>query len=293
MFTEALSESYALLSKRKMALYSGYFILLVCVVAALAPVLAPYPFDEQFLDKVLAEPSSQHWLGTDSLGRDMVSRMLYGARVSMTVAMITAIISAVIGLIVGAMAGWMGGWVDSMTMRFVDVLDSIPSIILLILVKIVFEATNIISNPELKAVVGMLLALSLVGWVSLARVVRAQVLQVKQMAYVESARALGASSFRTVSRHILPNIMGPVIVLLTFQVPSNILAESFLSFLGLGLQPPFSSWGVLANDGWRSLRSYPHLMISPGVAVFMTMLAFNLLGDGLRDALDPQMRNRV
>ena len=293
MFVESLSESYALLSKRKMALYSGYFIVLVCVVAALAPLIAPYPFDEQFLDKVLAEPSAQHWLGTDSLGRDMVSRMLYGARVSMSVAMITAIISAIIGMIVGAVAGWMGGWVDSMAMRFVDILDSIPSIVLLILVKIVFESVNIITNPELKTVVAMLLALSLVGWVSLARVVRGQVLQVKQMAYVESARALGASSFRTVLRHIIPNIMGPVIVLLTFQVPANILSESFLSFLGLGLQPPFSSWGVLANDGWRSLRSYPHLMISPSVAVFLTMLAFNLLGDGLRDALDPQMRNRL
>lgn len=293
MFSEALSESYALLSKRKVALYSGYFILFVCVIAALAPWIAPYPFDEQFLDQVLAPPSARHWLGTDSLGRDMVSRMLYGARVSMAVAMITALISAIIGLIVGAISGWLGGWVDSMTMRFVDILDSIPSLVLLILVKIVFESMNIISNAELKAVAAMLLALSLVGWVSLARVVRAQVLQVKQMAYIESARALGASSFRTVIKHILPNIMGPVIVLLTFQVPSNILAESFLSFLGLGLQPPFSSWGVLANDGWRSLRSYPHLMISPSVAVFLTMLAFNLLGDGLRDALDPQMRNRL
>ena len=128
MFSEALAESYALLSKRKIALYSGYFILLVCLVAILAPWIAPYPFDEQFLDQVLAPPSSLHWLGTDSLGRDMVSRMLYGARVSMSVAMITAIISAIIGLIVGAMAGWMGGWFDSLTMRLVDVLDSIPSI---------------------------------------------------------------------------------------------------------------------------------------------------------------------
>jgi oligopeptide transport system permease protein len=182
--------------------------------------------------------------------------------------------------------------VDSGMMRLVDILDSIPSLVLLILVKLVFESYDFIPNPQLKALTGMLLALSLVSWVSLARVVRGQVLQVKQMAYVEAARSMGASSVRVVAQHILPNIVGPVIVLLTFQIPSNILAESFLSFLGLGLQPPYSSWGVLANDGWRSLKSYPHLMISPGVAIFAAMLAFNLLGDGLRDAFDPQLRGR-
>jgi oligopeptide transport system permease protein len=266
---------------------------LVCSIAVLAPVLVPYPFDEQYLDQVLVRPDFHHWLGTDSLGRDMLSRLIYGARISMAVGVFTAINSLVIGTIYGAVAGWSGGAVDSVLMRMVDILDSIPSLVLLILVKLVFESFDIISNPEIKAMTGMLLALSLVSWVSLARVVRGQVLQVKQMAYVESARAIGASSLRVVGQHILPNIAGPVIVLLTFQVPSNILAESFLSFLGLGLQPPFSSWGVLANDGWRSLRSFPHLMISPGLAIFTVMLAFNLLGDGLRDAFDPQMRGRI
>jgi oligopeptide transport system permease protein len=178
-------------------------------------------------------------------------------------------------------------------MRLVDILESVPSIVLFVLVKLVFDAMDIIQNPELKALTGMLLALSVTSWVSLARVVRGQVLQVKQLSYVEAARSMGARSSRILLQHILPNIAGPVIVLLTFQIPSNILAESFLSFLGLGLQPPYSSWGVLANDGWRSLQSYPHLMISPGVAIFITMLGFNLLGDGLRDAFDPQMRGRV
>jgi oligopeptide transport system permease protein len=160
-------------------------------------------------------------------------------------------------------------------------------------VKLIFDALNIIDNPELKALTSMLLALSLTSWVSLARVVRGQVLQVKQMAYVEAARSMGAGGGRIILQHILPNILGPVIVMLTFQIPSNILSESFLSFLGLGLQPPYSSWGVLANDGWRSMESYPHLMISPGVAIFVAMLAFNVLGDGLRDAFDPQMRGRA
>jgi oligopeptide transport system permease protein len=205
---------------------------------------------------------------------------------------ITAVISFAIGTTYGAISGWFGGAVDSVMMRFVDIMNSIPSLVLLILVKLIFDSVNIIDNPELKALVGMLLALSLVSWVELARVVRGQVLQVKQMSYVEAARSMGASSLRQVAQHILPNIAGPVIVLLTFQIPSNILSESFLSFLGLGLQPPFSSWGVLANDGWRSIKSYPHLMISPGIAIFIAMLAFNLLGDGLRDAADPQMRGR-
>lgn len=287
------AEAWLQLRKNKVALISLGIILFVCSVAILAPWISPYPFDEQYLDRVLIKPDIHHWLGTDSLGRDMLSRLIYGARVSMAVGVITAVISFIIGTIFGALAGWFGGHVDSILMRFVDILDSIPSIILLILVKLVFDAIDLIPNPEMNALTGMLIALSLTSWVSLARVVRGQVLQVKQMAYVEAARSMGASSFRIVVQHILPNIAGPVIVLLTFQIPSNILSESFLSFIGLGLQPPFSSWGVLANDGWRSLKSFPHLMISPGVAIFLAMLAFNLLGDGIRDAVDPQMRGRT
>ncbi len=285
-------EALEKLRKNPVAVWSAILIVFICAVALLAPWISPYPFDEQYLDQVLAKPDARHWFGTDSLGRDMLSRLIYGARISMAVGVITALISLVIGTIYGAVAGWFGGFVDSGMMRIVDILDSIPSLVLLILVKLIFDSVDIISNPELKALTGMLLALSLVSWVSLARVVRGQILQMKQMAYVEAARAMGASGLRIVSQHILPNIVGPVIVLLTFQIPSNILSESFLSFLGLGLQPPFSSWGVLANDGWRSLKSYPHLMISPGIAIFMAMLAFNLLGDGLRDAFDPQMRGR-
>lgn len=286
-------EAWERLCENKPALISAILITIILGVGLLAPWLAPYPFDEQYLDQVLVNPSFRHWLGTDSLGRDMLSRLIYGARVSMAVGVITAFISLFIGTIYGAFSGWFGGGVDSAMMRFVDILDSIPSIILLILVKLVFDALDIIANPELKALSGMLIALSLVSWVSLARVVRGQVLQVKQLAYVEAARAMGASGLRIVAGHILPNIVGPVIVLLTFQIPSNILSESFMSFLGLGLQPPYASWGVLANDGWRSLSSYPHLMISPGVAIFVAMLAFNLLGDGVRDAFDPQMRGRI
>lgn len=288
-----MSDAWKRLKKHRAAVISALIIIFLTIVAIFAPVLAPHPYDEQFLDQVLATPSSHFLLGTDSLGRDMFSRLIYGARVSMAVAFFTAILSLIIGTVYGAIAGWSGGFVDSGMMRFVDLLESIPSLVLLILVKVVFDSYDLIVEPQYKSVVSMLLALSLVSWVTLARTVRGQVLQVKQMAYVEGARASGSSALRMVFFHILPNIMGPVIVLLTFQIPANILAESFMSFLGLGLQPPFASWGVLANDGWRTLRSFPHLMISPGVAIFTAMLAFNLVGDGLRDALDPQMRGRI
>ncbi len=288
-----MMDAWKRLKKHRAALISAGVILFITLVAILAPVLAPHSYDEQYLDQVLATPSSQFWLGTDSLGRDMFSRLIYGARVSMAVAFFTAFLSLVIGTTYGSIAGWWGGMIDSGMMRFIDLLESIPSLVLLILVKVVFDSYDFIADPQYKSMVSMLLALSLVSWVTLARTVRGQVLQVKQMPYVESARASGSSSLRMIVFHILPNIMGPVIVLLTFQIPANILAESFMSFLGLGLQPPFASWGVLANDGWRTLRSFPHLMISPGIAIFTAMLAFNLLGDGLRDALDPQMRGRV
>lgn len=283
-------EGWLRLKKNKIAVFCGGFLVVLCGIAIFAYQLSPYAFDEQYMDRVLQEPTVQHWLGTDSLGRDMLSRLIHGARMSMAVGIVTALISLFIGAAYGAIAGWKGGRVDSVMMRIVDMLYSIPTLVLLILVKVIFDSMPLFTNPELKALTGMLLALSVVGWVTLARMVRGQVLQVKQLTYIESARALGASGRSIVWRHVFPNILGPIIVVLTFQIPSNILYESFLSFLGLGLQPPYSSWGVLANEGWRSLRSYPHLIISPGVALFSAMLAFNLLGDGLRDAFDPQMR---
>jgi oligopeptide transport system permease protein len=287
-----MTEAWSRLKKHHAALASAGVILLLTVVAILAPLIAPHSYDEQFLDQVLASPNGRFWLGTDSLGRDMFSRLIFGARVSMAVAYFTAILSLLIGTFYGTIAGWLGGWVDSGMMRFVDLLESIPSLVLLILVKVIFDSYEIVADPQIKSIMSMLLALSLVSWVTLARTVRSQVLQVKEMPYVEGAKAAGSSGVHIILAHVLPNILGPVIVLLTFQIPANILAESFMSFLGLGLQPPYASWGVLANDGWRTLRSFPHLMIAPGVAIFIAMLSFNLLGDGLRDALDPQMRGR-
>ena len=285
------SDGWKRLRRNRAAFWSLYFIAFVCLVAVLAPWIAPYSFETQNIDRALMGPNSLNWLGTDSLGRDMFSRIIYGSRMSMAVGIFTAVFSLLVGGLYGAISGWVGGWVDSALMRVIDILYAIPGLVLLILVGVIFNSLELFENPELKALTGIFLALSVGGWVSLARLVRGQVLQVREMLYVEGARALGASPSRILSRHIFPNILGPIVVMLTFQIPSNILFESFLSFIGLGLQPPFSSWGVLANDGWRA-KSYPHLILFPGMALFFTMLAFNLLGDGLRDAFDPKMKNR-
>ncbi len=283
-------DAYKRLKKNRAALYSGVFILLLCGVAIFARVLSPYSFDDQNMDQILTTPSLAHWLGTDDLGRDLLSRLIYGAQMSMSVGIFTAIFSLAMGVVYGALAGWVGGRIDAVMMRFVDILDSIPTLVLLILVKILFDSVNVFMHPELRALVGVLMALSIFGWIMLARVVRGQVMQVKQLLYVEAAHALGAKNLPMLFKHVLPNIMGPIVVVLTFQIPSNIMFESFLSFIGLGLQPPYSSWGVLANAGWKTIKTYPHLIIAPGLALFLTMLAFNLLGDGLRDAVDPKSK---
>lgn len=286
------SDALDRLKKNKGSMYSAYFVVFITFVALFAKWLAPYSFEEQNMDYILSNPSAKYWLGTDSLGRDLFSRVIYGSRMSMAVGILTAFTSLLIGGVYGAISGWFGGKVDAMMMRFVDILYSIPVLVLMIIVKVIFDSVNLFSDPELKALTGILLALSLVSWVGLARIVRGQVLQVKELTYVEAARAMGASGPWILMRHVFPNILGPVIVLLTFQIPANILFESFLSFIGLGLQPPFSSLGVLANEGWRSLENYPHLIIAPSVVLFLIMLAFNLFGDGLRDAFDPKLRGK-
>jgi oligopeptide transport system permease protein len=285
------SDGVRRLKRNKAAVVSLVFIILICLMAAFAELVSPYSFETQSIEHNLEGPSAAHWLGTDGLGRDLLSRIIFGARMSMSVGILTAIMSLLIGGIYGAISGWFGGLVDSAMMRFVDILEAVPSLLLLILVMVVFNAINIFENPELRALTGIFLAVSVVGWLGLARLVRGQVLQVKEQLFVEAARAMGAPGRLILWRHVFPNILGPIIVLLTFQIPSNVLFESFLSFIGLGLQPPYSSWGVLANDGWRA-KSYPHLILFPGLALYLTMLAFNLLGDGLRDAFDPKMKNR-
>ena len=217
-------------------------------------------------------------MGTDSLGRDLYSRIIYGARVSMSVGIVTALVSAIFGTIYGAISGYLGGWVDNLMMRIVDIFYIFPSLLFAILVMITIG----------QGISSIVIALAFVSWVNLARLVRGQVLQAREMLHVEAARALGVGRTRIVARHILPLLWGPLIVALTFQIPQNIMSESFLSFIGLGLSPPMSSWGTLANEGWRAMRTYPHLILFPGIVLFITMLSFQFVGDGLRDWLDPR-----
>jgi oligopeptide transport system permease protein len=255
---------------------------LLSLAAIMAPWIARFSYFEQNAEHSLQFPNAMYWFGTDSLGRDLFSRLLYGARISLAVGFFTALFSLLIGTVYGAISGYVGGRVDTFMMRVADILNALPSLLVTVLLMLVVG----------RGPLGIFLALGIVGWVAEARLVRGQVLQAKEMQYVEAARSLGLRSFRILFQHILPNIMGPVIVSLTFGIPQNIMAESFLSFVGLGLEPPYASWGTLANEGWRAYRTYPYLIFFPGVVLFLTILAFNFLGDGLRDALDPQMKKR-
>ncbi len=266
------------LLKNRAAFASGVFLICIACLAALAPWVTRVSYEVQNIEARLQGPSQVFWLGTDVLGRDLWSRIVYGARMSLAVGALTAVFALVLGVLVGAWAGWRGGWIDRVLMRMVDLFYTFPSLLLAILTGLILG----------RGFLGIAVAIGMVSWVTQARLVRAQVLQARELPYVEAARALGLSAPRIVLHHILPNLWGPILVSLSFQIPSNIMAESFLSFIGLGLQPPYSSWGTLAAEGFRAMRSHPHLIIFPGAALFLTLLAFNYLGDGLRDWLDPR-----
>lgn len=272
------------LRQNRTALWSLAFILVVALGGILAPHFSPYSpagFEEK---RILEGPSWSHWMGTDGLGRDLLTRVSYGARVSLTVGLGTALVALVIGTAYGLISGYVGGGLDNFLMRTVEIFYGLPDILIFILLSLVFG----------RNITGLIMALALVTWVRFARIARGQVLQTKELLYVEGARAAGASRTRIVLRHILPNILGPVLVTLTFSIPAAILAESTLSFIGLGINDPYSewgtSWGTLAQEGWRAMRSYPHVILFPGLAIFFTILAFNYLGNGLRDLLDPKGR---
>jgi oligopeptide transport system permease protein len=261
-----------------------FFVLAVATVALLAPWISPYSAGGLEEKRILEAPSWSHWMGTDALGRDLLTRVLFGARVSMAVGIGTALIAFVIGTAYGLVSGFKGGSLDSFMMRVVDIFYGLPDMLIFILLSLVLG----------RNIGGLLLALGLVSWVRFARIVRGQVLQAKEFLFVEGAQAMGASRRRTVLRHILPNIFGPIIVTLTFSIPAAILAESTLSFIGIGINDPYSSWGTswgsLAQDGWRAMRTYPHIIFFPAAAIFLTILAFNTLGNALRDALDPKSK---
>jgi ABC-type dipeptide/oligopeptide/nickel transport system permease subunit len=253
------------------------FMAALALIALFAPWIAPYPYDLQNVDNIYASPSAQHWFGTDSLGRDLFSRLVYGCRISVSIAIITGALSIVIGVIMGTLAGYYGGLFERVLMRTIDTLYALPSFIIMILVMLVV-------GRDMK---GIIIALTITGWLGTARLMRAQVKSFKHRDFVEAARSLGATDPQIITRHILPNCLAPILVELSYQIPTNILAEAFLSFLGIGIRPPTPSWGVLADEGWRALEIYPHLTIFPGLMIFLTMLVFNTAGDTLRDKWDP------
>jgi oligopeptide transport system permease protein len=245
--------------------------------------LTQYSYD-QTSAQILESPSLQHLMGTDELGRDLLARIIFGARLSMAIGVSIAGIAFVIGTTYGSIAGFYGGKIDSLLMRGVDIVYALPDLLVMILIGMHF--------PRQYSTIAILVSLGFVSWMGTARLVRAQLLQLQSEEFIDAARAAGRGTFDIIVKHMLPNAMGPIIVALTFTVPSAILSESTLSFIGLGLSPPACSWGTLASDGWRSLRTHPHLILFPSIFIFITVLSFNQLGDGLRDALDPRTRRR-
>lgn len=269
-------------AEKRLLAASSVFLVAVTLAGLFAPVLSPYSPAGLEEARILEGPSWSHWMGTDGLGRDLLTRILYGARVSLAVGIGTGLIALVVGSLYGLVSGYIGGALDNLLMRIVDVFYGLPDLLIFILLSLVFG----------RNIGGLLVALGLVTWVRFARIARGQVLQAREFLYIEGARAIGASRSRIILRHILPNIAGPILVTLTFSIPAAILAESTLSFIGLGINDPYSqwgtSWGTLAQDGWRAMRTYPHIILFPGLAIFLTILAFNFLGNGVRDILDPK-----
>ena len=275
------SDAWRRLRRNRMAVASGWALGAVCFLCLLAPWIPglPDPNATDFRLGVTA-PGWPHVFGTDLLGRDMLARVLYGGRISILVGLVGTLVSLVIGVSYGAISAYAGGRVDEAMMRGVDVLYSLPYIFLVILLLTVFS----------KSLLMLFVALGAVQWLTMARIVRGQVLSLKTQTFVEAARALGAGDARIVFGHIVPNTLGPVIVYATLTIPAIILQEAFLSFLGLGVQPPDASWGVLVSDGAQMIAFFPWLTVFPGLALALTLFAFNFVGDGLRDALDPHDR---
>jgi oligopeptide transport system permease protein len=272
----------ARLMRNRAAVVSLVVLAAIALLAVFAPFLSPHPFDEVYFDEIGAPPNfaSAHWFGTDANGRDLFVRTLYGARVSLAVGLAATSVSLVIGVTYGAIAGYFGGRIDSIMMRLVDVMYSLPFLFFVILLMVFFG----------RHIVLIFIAIGAVEWLTMARIVRGQTLSIKRREFVEAALAGGVSTAKIIRRHIIPNSVGPVIVYVTLTIPQVILIESFLSFLGLGVQEPYTSWGVLISEGAAQMESAPWMLIFPAIFLATTLFCFNFIGDGLRDALDPKDR---
>jgi ABC-type dipeptide/oligopeptide/nickel transport system permease subunit len=273
-------DAWRRLLRNRLAVAGGATVLVLCLIAIFADWLAPHPYTKPDFGRIYEFPSWQSPLGTDQLGRDVLSRMIYGARVSMLVGLGAQVIIVAIGVPIGVLSGYMGGRVDLLLTRFVDVMYAFPRLLFVILVMSMLGA----------GLTNVFIALGLTGWVGIARQTRAQVLAIKEREFVEGARALGARMGRVLGRHVLPSALTPIVVSVTFGIPEAIFTEAALSFIGVGINPPTPSWGQMVGENQQFLRSYWYLCVFPSIAIAITMLSFTFLGDGVRDALDPRMK---
>jgi len=273
-------DAWRRLKQNRGAMIGLWTIVAIIAIAIFGPMVSPYSYSDQSLEDQNQFCSSKYWLGTDDLGRDLLTRIMYGARISLTVGFLASLINLTVGVVYGGISGFYGGRVDNVMMRIVEVLNAIPMLLYVILLMVILE-------PGLQ---NILIALGLVYWLGMARIVRGQVLSLKEQDFVLAARTIGASNWQIIIKHLIPNAMGPIIVTATLNIPAAIFTEAFLSFIGLGVNAPMASWGVLASDALQSFRSYPWQLFFPAIAISITMFAFNFLGDGLRDALDPKQR---
>lgn len=273
-------DAWIRLKKNKMALLGLIIIVCLIIVAIFGPIFSSHTYDEQNLMMTNSSPSWEHWFGMDNLGRDIFIRVLYGARISLAIGIVASLLNLFIGVIYGGIAGFFGGKIDRIMMNIVDILYSVPTLLYVILLMVILK-------PGL---INIFIALGIGYWLQMARIVRGQILSMKEQEFILAARTIGVSKKRILFRHLLPNAMGAIIVTMTLAIPDAIFTEAFLSFIGLGVSAPMASWGVLASEGVNNLRAYPFQLFFPAVAISVTMLAFNFLGDGLRDVLDPKMR---
>lgn len=273
-------DAWLRLKKNKMATLGLAVIAALVLIAVFVPLFSSHSYDEQNLIMPNQSPSFEHWFGTDNLGRDIFIRVLYGARISLAIGIVASLLNFFIGVVYGGIAGFCGGKIDRVMMNIVDILYSVPTLLYVILLMVVLK-------PGL---INIFIALGIGYWLQMARIVRGQILAMKQQEFILAARCIGASRMRILLRHLIPNTMGAIVVTMTLAIPDAIFTEAFLSFIGLGVSAPMASWGVLASEGVNNIRAYPFQLFFPAAAISITMLAFNFLGDGLRDVLDPKMR---
>ena len=266
------------LGKNKMAVISVCVLILITLVAFIGPLFLSQSYETQNLELGAIPPGARHWLGTDTLGRDLFVRILYGGRVSMAVGFCATAVALVLGVVYGAISGFLGGKIDMLMMRIVDIIFALPFTVFVILLMVFFGRKFVL----------LFVAIGAVQWLTMARIVRGQVLSLRHQEFIEAGQALGLSKPRIIFRHMIPNALGPIIVYATLTVPAVMLLEAFLSFIGLGVQPPMSSWGVLIKEGAEVMEEFPWLLIYPGLILAITLFSLNFLGDGLRDALDPR-----